>query len=439
MYTHQQLMYQILRYANQVGASESEVSLSDDSGLNVSVRLGEVENIIRSLDYALSVTVYFGKRSGSASTTDLSEASWRKCVDKACHIAKFTEEDECIGLADPEFLAYVYPDLDLYHPWNLSVDDAISLALKGEAAGFAVDKCIKNSEGFTVETAHGNSYFATSNGFFGINSSSHHTLSGVFIARENQEMQQEHDYSTALLASKLDAVELVGERAAKRALEKLGTKNTIKHRGKVPIIFENRIASSLFAAFIRAISGGAIYRKASFLLDKVGGQVFPEFMSICERPHVVGALGSVPYDAEGVRVFDKDIIKDGILQTYLLSSYSARKLGLKTTGNAGGISNLYVDYSNFDRDALLRQMDTGILVTEFLGHGTNIVTGHYSQGIAGFWVENGVVQYPISEITISSNLADMFKNIVAIGNDIEERSVIKTGSVLIDGMNVGAS
>jgi PmbA protein len=425
-----------LREARRGGASQCEADASLQRGLTATVRLGEVDTVEYQRDRGLGVTVYFGRRKGSASTADLSAPAVRATVDKACAIARFTAEDEASGLADPQDLARDIPDLDLYHSWNLEPDDAVSLARECEAAGLGVDARVKNSEGASVSSQRGVRVYGNSHGFLGGYASTSHTVTCVLLAQHGEDMQRDYWYSTARDPAELDSAASIGRRAGERAIARLGARKLATRRA--PVVFCPEMARGLFRSFLGAVRGGSQYRKASFLLDAAGRTVFPDFLQLAERPHIVRGLGSSPFDDEGVATRDRDIVRDGVLQGYVLDSYSARKLGLKTTGNAGGVHNLIVGAPGrvLTFDALLKRAGSGLFVTELMGQGVNPVTGDYSRGASGFWVEDGALAYPVHEITIAGNLRDMYRNIVALGDDVDTRGSIQTGSVLIGEMTI---
>jgi len=433
-----QLTQDILHLAVQKGATQAEVAVSLDSGLSTTVRAGEVETLEFHREQGMGVTVFFGKRKGIASSSDISQAAIEETVKAACNIAQFTMPDECAGLADPELMAYDYPQLDLYHPWKISPEEAIKIATECETYGRKIDKRITNSEGAGLNTHEGLQVYGNTHGFIGGYPTSRYTLSCVLIGEQQGHMQRDYWYTVARDGRQLESAKSVAQHAAERTLARLGARK-IK-TGKYPILFQADVARSLLGGFISAIQGSNLYRQASFLLNCLGKSVFAPWVNIEEHPHVLGGLASAPFDADGVRTQPKSLVTDGVLQSYILSSYSARKLNMTTTGNAGGVHNLFIKPAgkNGEQDlaALLKHMGTGILVTELMGHGTNIITGDYSHGAVGFWVENGVIQYPIEEFTIASNLKDMFLNLVAVGNDIDKRSGIQTGSWLLDTMTV---
>jgi len=420
--------------AQRLGASETEVGVSVDTGLSVTARLGEVETLEYTRDRGMGVTVFRGKRKGSASTADLTAKAIRETVAKAYSIAGFTAEDECAGLPEPDTLARDIPDLDLSHPWGIQPDEARDMAVACEAAALAVDPRIGNSEGATLSSHQGLRVFGNSLGFIGGFPSSMHSLSCVVVAQDKGEMQRDYWYSSMRDWRELEGGESIGRQAAHRALRRLNARklSTVT----APVLFVPELARGLVAHFLGAIRGGSQYRRASFLLDSAGQQLFPQWMHIVERPHIPKGLGSAPFDGEGVETKDREIIDAGVLTGYVLSTYSARKLGLKTTGNAGGVHNLIVKPGQDDFDALLRRMGRGLVVTELMGQGVNGVTGDYSRGAAGFWVENGKLGDPVHEITIAGNLRDMYRRILAVGSDVDLRGSIRTGSVLLEEMTI---
>lgn len=428
------IVQDLLDEAKKQGASAAEAGLSQETGLSVSVRLGDVETIEHHCSQGLGVTVYFGQRKGSASTTDLSPASIKETVSAACSIARYTSEDEFSGLPDKELLATEFPDLDLNHPWHLGTENAIELALESEEAARNFHVEITNSEGASINTHQGNYVMGNSLGFLHGYPTTRHSLSCSVLAQRGDSMQRDYWYSVARNAINLESPKEIGKKAAERVLRRLEGRSLSTRQ--CPVLYSAEIASGLLASFIGAISGGNLYRKSSFLLNALDTQVFPEFIRIYEQPHLKGALGSAAYDGEGIATKSRDIVSDGILRSYVLSTYSARKLGLQSTGNAGGVRNLSITTSNLDLKAMLKQLGTGLLVTELMGQGVNILTGDYSRGAAGFWVENGEIQYPVEEITIAGNLKDMLKNIVAVGNDIDYRGNVRTGSILVERMSI---
>lgn len=429
-----QMSEDVLKMAQGLGASAAEAELSLSIGQSVSVRMNEVENIEYNRDKGVSVTVYFGKQKGHASTSDLSLQALKDTVAAACNIAKYTAKDEFCGLADADLMAKNMPDLDLNHPWDVSVDQAIEIAKQCETAAMEVDARINNSEGASVSTGTGFFAYSNSHGFTGGYPSSRHGISCSVIAESDSNMQRDYWYSTARAPQDLQTAVDIGKVAGERTVRRLGAKK-IK-TCQVPVLFEASLASGLISSLISAVSGGNLYRKSSFLLDSLGKQIASPLLNIYEDPHIRKGLASSPFDSEGVATISRELVKEGVLQGYVLSSYSARKLGMKTTGNAGGNHNLIVQSGSLDFVGLLKEMGTGLVVTELLGHGMNMVTGDYSRGAAGFWVENGVIMHPVEEITIASNMPDMLKMIVAIGNDVLVQGSKQVGSILIERMTV---
>lgn len=423
-----------LDQAKAAGASDCEAEVSQAFGQDVSVRHGEVETIEYNRDRGLSVSVYFGKKLGHASTSDLSPQAVKDTVAAAVSIARHTASDDFAGLADPELLAKEIPDLDLYHPWDLAVEEAIELAQRIESAALAVDPRITNSEGATASTHESQFVYGNSQGFLAGYPASRQAFSCSVIAETGSGMQRDYWYSTARAAEELEHAEDVGRRAGERTARRVDARKV--KTCDVPVIFEAPIASGLMGHFVSAVSGGSLYRRSSFLLDSLGQPVFSPLVQMRERPHLLRGLASSPFDNEGVATRDRDVVKDGVVQGYFLGSYSARKLGMKSTGNAGGCHNLILESGDLDLPGLLKKMGTGLLVTELLGHGINPVTGDYSRGAAGFWVENGEIQYPVEEITIAGNLKDMFRGIAAVGTDVEVRGSKQCGSILIEKMTV---
>jgi PmbA protein len=428
------IVQSLLDAALNQGASAAEAGLSQESGLSVTARLGDVETIEHHRDQGLGVTVYFGQRKGSASSTDLSPESIKETVSAACSIARYTSEDEYAGLPEKELLATEFSDLDLNHPWDLRADEAIALAIECENAARSYHAEISNSEGASVNTHQGIRVMGNTLGFLQGYASTRHSLSCSVLAQRGDSMQRDYWYTVARDANNLESAANVGIKAAERTLQRLQARSLSTRQ--CPVMYAAEVASGLLGSFIAAISGGNLYRKSSFLLDALDKQVFPEFVRIHEQPYLKGALGSANYDGEGVATQTRDIVSGGILRGYVLSSYSARKLGMRSTGNAGGVHNLTIDPGAYDYQGMLKQLHTGLLVTELMGQGVNMVTGDYSRGAAGFWVENGEIQYPVEEITIAGNLKDMFRNIVAVGNDVDYRGNIRTGSILVERLSI---
>ena len=424
----------LLDEANKQGATAAEAGLSVDNGLSVTARLGDVETIEHHCDQGLGITVYVGQKKGSASTNNLSAESIKATVKAACSIAGFSSEDEYAGLPDKALLATEFPELDRYHPWDIDADTAIDLAIECEDAARHYHAEITNSEGASVSSHEGIQVMGNSLGFLQAYQSSRHSISCSVLGERDGNMQRDYWYSVSRNAQQLESAQAIGLKSAERTLSRLGSRSVTTR--KCPVLYSAEVASGLISSLIGAVSGGRLYRKSSFLLDALETQILPDFMRIHEQPHLKMALGSAAYDAEGVRTIARDIVTDGVLKGYVLSSYSARKLGMKTTGNAGGVHNLTVESGENDFDAMLKQLDTGLLVTELMGSGVNPVTGDYSRGAAGFWVENGQIQYPVEEITIAGNLKDMYKNMVSVGNDIDYRGNIRTGSILIEEMSI---
>ncbi|HEY7872273.1 MAG TPA: metalloprotease PmbA [Rudaea sp.] len=431
-----ELAQDVVRRCRAAGASDVEVGANIDTGLAVNVRLGEVETIEHNRDRTFGVTVYFGQRKGSASTADLAADSIAKTIEQACAIAKFTEADPFAGLADPARLATQFPDLDLWHPWNLDAPAAIELGLEIEGAGRA-QSGISNSEGACVQTGESLGVYATSQGFVGRERGTRHSLSCSLIAQDGNGMQRDYWYESVRAAENFPQPASIGSKAAQRTLARRDARKLDTRQ--CPVLFAPEVARGLIGHLVSGVSGGALYRKASFLLDHAGKRLFPDFVEIIEHPHLLRGQGSGNFDSEGVATIDSDLVRGGVLQRYVLGSYSARKLGLQSTANAGGIHNLVVKSNCGDFSEMLKKLGTGLLVTEVMGQGVSIVTGDYSRGAAGFWVENGTIAYPVEEITIASNLREMFAGIAAIGADKDLRSHILTGSILIDKMTVAGS
>jgi PmbA protein len=430
----ERLVQLALEESKTAGATQAEASANLSQGVSLTVRLGEVETVEHTRDKGLGVTVYVGRRSGSASTTDFSDQAVRETVRSACAIARFTAEDDCAGLADPARLARAFPDLDLYHPWQPGMEALIAQARDAEAAARALDKRIANSEGGSISSHEGIEVYGNSHGFLGHQAGTRHSLSVSVIAEDDSGMQRDYWYSGDRRAGRLESPEAVGRTAASRALRRLSARRLGTRQ--CPVLFEAPVATSLLSHLVSAVRGGNLYRRASFLLDSLGQPVFAPWVRIHEQPHLPGATGSASFDAEGVATAARDLVRDGVLQGYVLDSYSGRKLGLPTTGNAGGVHNLTLDPNAGGLADLCRQMGQGLLVTELIGFGVNGVTGDYSRGAAGFWVEGGEIQYPVEEITIAGNLRDMFRGLVAAGSDIDTSRNLRAGSVLIDRLTV---
>lgn len=424
---------QALEWAKQLGADACEVGASVDQGIGVSVRLGDVESVELSRDQGIAVTVYVGQRKGSVSTSDDSDESLRAAVEKAVAIAGYTGEDPASGLADAALMATELPDLGVHHPWKLSTDEAIELALACEAAGRNVEG-ITNSDGASLSSGEGVRVYGNSHGFLGSQRGSRHSLSCMLIAGHGAEMQRDYDYTSVRDPAAMLAPESVGRNAADKTLARLGASSPAT--GRMPVLFAPELASGLVSNFLNAIAGGALYREASFLCDRLGESVFPEWFTLREKPREYGAMASTAFDNDGVATRDNVFIDRGRLASYMLSAYSARRLGMSTTGNAGGARNLRIEAPLVSRDALLARMERGVLVTELMGQGVNGVTGDYSRGAAGFWVENGEIQHPVEEFTIAGNLRDMFANLEGVGSDTDTRGSVHTGSWLIGNMTV---
>ncbi len=428
---------EVLEHAKKLGATAAEAAMSSTSGLSVSTRMGEVETIEFNQDGGLGISVYVGNNKGSASTADLNPKTLRTVVEKAIDIAKFTSDDPFNGIADKELLEFAPQDLDLYHPWEVSPEQGVEFCHQAEQAALNADERIVNSDGASFSSHQGLRVYGNSHGMIAGYPRTRHSISTMVIGKDGEQMQRDSAYTIARHKDDLNDAAKVGLEAATETLAKLNSQKL--GTMKVPVIFRADIANSLFGHLVSAIGGGALYRKSSFLLDSLGTKVFSDCVNISERPHLLKGLASSPFDAEGLKTVDREIIQGGELQTYLLASYAARKLSMAPTGHAGGIHNWLAEQTHADLKALLKTMGTGLLVTELMGQGVNTVTGDYSRGAAGFWVENGEIQYPVSEITIAGNLKDMFKAVVGLGGDIERRGGIQTGSVLIEQMQVAGS
>ena len=423
--------------AQKAGAT-AEVGVTKVSGLSVSTRLQEIENVEFTNDGALGISVYLGQQKGNAFTSDLSEEVIKNTVEAALAIAKYTSPDDCTGLADKELMAFEAPDLELYHGASVDVEQATKLALEAEKAALEYDAKIVNSNGASFNSHTGVRVYGNTHGMLQSYLSSRYSLSCSVIGGELDQLENDYEYTVSREFDALSSADWVGQNCAKKVIARLNPQKLTTR--EVPVIFLNDVATGLISHLTGAISGGSLYRKSSFLLDHLGKQVLPDWFQISERPHLLKRLASTPFDSEGVRTQDLEIIQDGVLQTYLLTSYSGRKMGMQSTGHAGGIHNWLVKPNlTGGLTALLRQMGTGLLVTDVMGQGVNIVTGDYSRGAAGFWVENGEIQYPVAEITIAGQLQDMLKNIVAVADDIEHRSNIQTGSILLDKMKISGN
>jgi PmbA protein len=424
----------LLKEAKRRGASAAEAMVSGSAGLEVGVRLGEVETVEHTRDNGLGITVYFGRRKGSASTSDLSPSAVREAVRAACAIANHTQPDPCAGLADAERLATQLPDLDLYHPWDVSVEEAIRLAVACEDAARDTDPRIANSEGASLSSHAGVQVYGNSHGFIGGYPSTRHGLSCAVIAQQGESMQRDYWWTSARAAADLDDPAAVGRRAAERTLARLGARQIGTRQA--PVVFRAEVATGLLRNLTGAINGAALYRRASFLLDHLGERIFPEFVRIYEDPLLPRGLSSAPFDGDGVATAAKDFVTGGVLRSYVLDTYSGCRLGMPTTGNAGGVRNLQIDMGPLDLPGLLREMGTGLLVTELMGSGVNPVTGDYSRGAAGFWVEGGEIAFPVEEITVAGNLKGIYQGLVAVGNDCDFPGSTRTGSWLIDEMTI---
>ena len=423
--------------AQKAGAT-AEVGVTNVSGLSVSTRLQEIENVEFTNDGALGISVYLGQQKGNASTSDLSEEAIKNTVEAALAIAKYTSPDDCTGLADKELMAFEAPDLALYHRASVDVEQATKLALEAEKSALEYDAKIVNSNGASFNSHTGVRVYGNTHGMLQSYLSSRYSLSCSVIGGELDQLENDYEYTVSREFDALSSADWVGQNCAKKVIARLNPQKLTTR--EVPVIFLNDVATGLISHLTGAISGGSLYRKSSFLLDHLGKQVLPDWFQISERPHLLKRLASTPFDSEGVRTQDLEIIQDGVLQTYLLTSYSGRKMGMQSTGHAGGIHNWLVKPNlTGGLTALLRQMSTGLLVTDVMGQGVNIVTGDYSRGAAGFWVENGEIQYPVAEITIAGQLQDMLKNIVAVADDVEHRSNIQTGSILLNKMKISGN
>ena len=424
----------LLDAAQAEGATAAEVDIDKGTGLSVEVRMGAVDKLQYHRDQGVNLTVYVGHRKGSASTGDFSKRALQDTVEAACRIARYTSEDPYNGLADRSLMATDFPKLDLYHPWELDAETAIAMACEAEDVARKHDKRITNSEGASVDSYAGLSLYANTHDFMAIRHSTRHSLSCAVVAQDGNSMQRDYWYSVSRVPSYLDSAHTVGAEAAQRAVRRLHARSLSTR--EAPVLFVPQMARSLIGSLVGAISGGAQYRKASFLLDSLGQQVFPDFVQLTEDPYIRQGLGSRSYDAEGVQTHKRDIVRNGVIEGYFLGSYSARKLGMQSTGSASGANNLLLADTGVSFVDLLQQMGTGLMVTELIGNGINGITGDYSRGAVGYWIENGMIMHPVEEVTIAGNLKSMFKGIVGIADDVDTRSSIYTGSILIDKMTI---
>ncbi|TNH05669.1 metalloprotease PmbA [Testudinibacter sp. TR-2022] len=426
-----------LDLARQAGV-EAQVGATKSIGLSVSTRLQQIENIEFNHDGALGISIYSGQRKGNASTSDLSPQAVKSAVEAALSIAKYTSPDPYNGLPEKALLEFNPPDLDLYHPYEIDVDSAVELALESETQALQTDARIVNSEGASFNAHRGIRVYGNTYGVLNSYLSSRYSLSCSVIAEADQQMERDYEYTISRRFQDLASPQWVGKQSAEKTVARLSAQKLTTRTA--PVIFHADVATGLIGSLVGAASGSSIYRKSSFLLDKLGCQILPQWFEIEEKPHLLGRLASSPFDSEGVKTSDRAIIRDGILQTYLLTSYSAKKLGMQSTGHAGGIHNWLVKpNAKCGLDGLLQQMGTGLLLTDLMGNGVNLVTGDYSRGASGFWVENGVIQYPVHEITIAGQLQTMLANMVAVADDIELRSNIQSGSILLDEMKISGN
>ncbi len=433
----QEQVEQIIAEARRQGASACEVAVSLEQGLSTGVRQGEVETVEFNRDQGFGITLYLGQRKGSASTSASGADAIKETVAAALAIARHTSEDDCSGLADVELMGENLPQLDLYHPWAISPEQAIEQALACEAAAFATDARISNADGTSLSSHQGCRVYGNSHGFIGGYASSRHSLSCVMIAEAGGQMQRDYWYDVSRQGEALASAESIGRRAAERTVGRLGARPV--PTCEVPVLFAAELAGGLFGHLLAAISGGNLYRKSSFLEGCLGQQLFPQWLNLTEHPHIPQALGSAAFDSDGLATYGKSFVAGGELVSYVLGTYSGRKLGMPSTANAGGVHNLFVSHGDETQQALIKRMGRGLLVTELMGQGLNLVTGDYSRGAGGYWVEHGEIQFPVQEVTIAGNLREMFSQIVAVGSDLELRSNIRTGSVLLEKMTVAGS
>ncbi|QMT34651.1 metalloprotease PmbA [Neisseria wadsworthii] len=431
------LCAQVLDLAKQKGATAAEADLSESLGQSVQVRLQQIEQIEYQQDKSLDLTVYVGQRKGRASTADFSPTALAETVQSAIDIAKYTAEDDCAGLADAELMANQFGDLDKYHEWDLSSEDAVALAMRCEAAALDADKRIQNSEGAGVQTYHYQFVYGNTHGFLQHQQGTRHSISCSVVAEDESGMQRDYWYDMARAASGLESAEAIGKTAAERAVRRLGARSV--PTGNYPVLFDTTVAAGLIGHLVGGLSGGALYRQSSFLTDSLGKRIFSDFINLREEPHIPQAWSSTYFDADGVATKPRFVVEQGMVQGYFLNSYSARKLGMQTTANAGGAHNLILASTHVGQAALLKEMGTGLLVTELMGQGVNMLTGDYSRGAAGFWVENGLIAYPVEEITIASRLQDMFMNVAGVADDALRRSNHKVGSLLVSEMTVAGA
>ncbi len=428
------IVNQAIEQAERLGVDAVDAALSDETGFSVTARSRDVETVEHHQEQGLVVTVYHEQRTGTASTSDLSSAAVAATVQKACTFARYAGVDPCAGLADKADMALEYPDLDLYHPWSISPAEAIQQAIELESIALEQDPRILHSEGASISTYNSMHIYGNSHGFLGRTSSSYHSMSVGLVAKEKDQMQREYEYTAARRSDKLDDIALVAKHAANKTIKMLGARKIKTQR--CPVVFYAPVAKSFLGAFLGAISGGNLYRKTSFLVDHLHKTIFPKHISIYQQPHILSGMGSAAFDSEGVATKEQYYVKEGELERYILGSYSARQLKLETTGNAGGVFNVSIKHGDKNLAALLKELDSGLLVTELMGQGVNLLTGTYSRGASGFWVEDGEIQHPVEEITIASNLRDMFLGVVEVANDVDTRGNARTGSILIDNMMI---